>query len=114
MGSCLCPGARHGTRCAGEVAAMANNRFCGAGVAYNTRIGGTQTRGGEPPSLTPLLLNGGARVPGPGWRRTEHPPSSTPSPPGGESTGHRQGVQRGCSCCPCRCAHAGWHHHRRD
>lgn len=45
MGSCLCPGARHGTRCAGEVAAMANNRFCGAGVAYNTRIGGTQSGG---------------------------------------------------------------------
>ncbi|XP_025148541.2 proprotein convertase subtilisin/kexin type 4 isoform X7 [Bubalus bubalis] len=33
---------RHGTRCAGEVAAMANNRFCGAGVAYNTRIGGVR------------------------------------------------------------------------
>ncbi|KAB0391038.1 hypothetical protein E2I00_006608, partial [Balaenoptera physalus] len=36
----------HGTRCAGEVAAMANNRFCGAGVAYNARIGGTQARRG--------------------------------------------------------------------
>ncbi|XP_067586374.1 proprotein convertase subtilisin/kexin type 4 [Pseudorca crassidens] len=33
---------RHGTRCAGEVAATANNRFCGAGVAYNARIGGVR------------------------------------------------------------------------
>ncbi|KAM5230566.1 proprotein convertase subtilisin/kexin type 4 isoform 10-T10 [Hipposideros larvatus] len=31
---------RHGTRCAGEVAAIANNGFCGIGVAYNARIGG--------------------------------------------------------------------------
>nr|KAF6401988.1 proprotein convertase subtilisin/kexin type 4 [Rousettus aegyptiacus] len=33
---------RHGTRCAGEVAAVANNRFCGTGVAYNARIGGVR------------------------------------------------------------------------
>ncbi|XP_039104048.1 proprotein convertase subtilisin/kexin type 4 isoform X2 [Hyaena hyaena] len=33
---------RHGTRCAGEVAAVANNGFCGAGVAYNARIGGVR------------------------------------------------------------------------
>ncbi|XP_076977422.1 proprotein convertase subtilisin/kexin type 4 isoform X3 [Tamandua tetradactyla] len=33
---------RHGTRCAGEVAAIANNRFCGVGVAYNARIGGVR------------------------------------------------------------------------
>ncbi|KAM9686709.1 proprotein convertase subtilisin/kexin type 4 [Trichechus inunguis] len=33
---------RHGTRCAGEVAAIANNGFCGAGVAYNARIGGVR------------------------------------------------------------------------
>lgn len=32
---------RHGTRCAGEVAMMANNKKCGVGVAYNARIGGT-------------------------------------------------------------------------
>ncbi|NXJ72308.1 PCSK4 convertase, partial [Rostratula benghalensis] len=31
---------RHGTRCAGEVAAVANNQICGAGVAYNAKIGG--------------------------------------------------------------------------
>ncbi|XP_011819497.1 PREDICTED: proprotein convertase subtilisin/kexin type 4 [Colobus angolensis palliatus] len=30
---------RHGTRCAGEVAAMADNGFCGVGVAFNARIG---------------------------------------------------------------------------
>lgn len=32
--------ARHGTRCAGEVAAAANNGVCGVGVAYNAKIGG--------------------------------------------------------------------------
>jgi len=31
---------RHGTRCAGEVAMVANNQKCGVGVAYNARIGG--------------------------------------------------------------------------
>lgn len=30
----------HGTRCAGEVAMVANNLKCGVGVAYNARIGG--------------------------------------------------------------------------
>ncbi|EHB13508.1 Proprotein convertase subtilisin/kexin type 4 [Heterocephalus glaber] len=33
---------RHGTRCAGGVAAMANNGFCSAGVAFNARIGGVR------------------------------------------------------------------------
>ncbi|NXV16202.1 PCSK4 convertase, partial [Cepphus grylle] len=33
---------RHGTRCAGEVAAAANNRICGAGVAYNAKVGGVR------------------------------------------------------------------------
>ena len=31
---------RHGTRCAGEVAAHANNSECGVGVAYDAKIGG--------------------------------------------------------------------------
>ena len=31
---------RHGTRCAGEVAAEENNGICSVGVAYNARIGG--------------------------------------------------------------------------
>nr|XP_060641719.1 proprotein convertase subtilisin/kexin type 4-like [Anolis sagrei ordinatus] len=33
---------RHGTRCAGEVAAAANNDICGAGVAYRAKIGGVR------------------------------------------------------------------------
>ncbi|XP_063859924.1 furin-like protease 2 isoform X1 [Scylla paramamosain] len=33
---------RHGTRCAGEVAAVAFNDFCGVGVAYNSSIGGVR------------------------------------------------------------------------
>ncbi|GAB1605210.1 proprotein convertase subtilisin/kexin type 4-like isoform X1 [Argonauta hians] len=31
---------RHGTRCAGEVAMVANNNICGVGVAFNAKIGG--------------------------------------------------------------------------
>uniref|UniRef100_A0A673X627 Furin (paired basic amino acid cleaving enzyme) b n=1 Tax=Salmo trutta TaxID=8032 RepID=A0A673X627_SALTR len=38
---------RHGTRCAGEVAAAANNNVCGVGVAYNTKIGGVRMLDGE-------------------------------------------------------------------
>jgi len=30
----------HGTRCAGEIAAVANNGVCGVGVAYNAAIAG--------------------------------------------------------------------------
>ena len=32
---------RHGTRCAGEVAAVANNSKCVVGAAFNAKIGGT-------------------------------------------------------------------------
>ncbi|NWH71782.1 PCSK4 convertase, partial [Piaya cayana] len=42
----------HGTRCAGEVAAAANNRICGAGVAFNARVGGVRMLDG---SLTDVL-----------------------------------------------------------
>lgn len=31
---------RHGTRCAGEIAAIGNNSLCGIGVAFGARIGG--------------------------------------------------------------------------
>jgi len=30
----------HGTRCAGEIAAVANNHVCGVGVAYGARVSG--------------------------------------------------------------------------
>lgn len=33
----------HGTRCAGEVAAIANNSICGSGVAYSAHVGGMVT-----------------------------------------------------------------------
>lgn len=33
---------KHGTRCAGEVAAVAFNQYCGIGVAYNASIGGVR------------------------------------------------------------------------
>lgn len=33
---------KHGTRCAGEVAASANNGYCGIGIAYNASIGGVR------------------------------------------------------------------------
>ncbi len=32
---------RHGTRCAGEVAAQGNNSICAVGVAFDANIGGT-------------------------------------------------------------------------
>lgn len=35
-----CVAYRHGTRCAGEVAAEAGNGICSVGVAYNAKIGG--------------------------------------------------------------------------
>lgn len=34
-------------RCAGEVAAVANNNKCGVGVAYNSRIGGVRMLDGD-------------------------------------------------------------------
>ncbi len=33
---------KHGTRCAGEVAAVANNGVCGVGIAFNASIGGVR------------------------------------------------------------------------
>ncbi|XP_067934340.1 furin-like protease kpc-1 [Watersipora subatra] len=38
---------RHGTRCAGEVAAVANNSACGVGVAYEASIGGIKMLDGD-------------------------------------------------------------------
>lgn len=38
---------RHGTRCAGEVSASANNSNCIVGVAYNSGIGGVRMLDGE-------------------------------------------------------------------
>uniref|UniRef100_F6YWW9 P/Homo B domain-containing protein n=1 Tax=Ciona intestinalis TaxID=7719 RepID=F6YWW9_CIOIN len=35
---------RHGTRCAGEVAAVANNGVCAIGIAFNAKIGDTGVR----------------------------------------------------------------------
>ncbi|RXM36986.1 Proprotein convertase subtilisin/kexin type 5 [Acipenser ruthenus] len=40
-------GARHGTRCAGEVAASANNSHCTVGIAYNAKIGGVRMLDGD-------------------------------------------------------------------
>lgn len=33
---------KHGTRCAGEVASVAGNAWCGVGIAYNAKIGGVR------------------------------------------------------------------------
>ncbi|XP_078423427.1 proprotein convertase subtilisin/kexin type 5b isoform X2 [Cetorhinus maximus] len=38
---------KHGTRCAGEVAAVANNSHCTIGVAYNAKIGGVRMLDGD-------------------------------------------------------------------
>ncbi|XP_059607513.1 neuroendocrine convertase 1-like [Phlebotomus argentipes] len=37
----------HGTRCAGEIAMVANNHKCGVGVAFGARIGGIKLLGGH-------------------------------------------------------------------
>ncbi|KAA0713725.1 Proprotein convertase subtilisin/kexin type 5 [Triplophysa tibetana] len=37
----------HGTRCAGEVAASANNSHCTVGIAYNAKIGGVRMLDGD-------------------------------------------------------------------
>ena len=44
---CLSTGCRHGTRCAGEISAVAGNGICSVGVAYNSRIGGIRMLDGE-------------------------------------------------------------------
>ncbi|XP_052846169.1 furin-like protease 1 isoform X2 [Drosophila gunungcola] len=38
---------RHGTRCAGEVAATANNTFCAVGIAYGASVGGVRMLDGD-------------------------------------------------------------------
>uniref|UniRef100_A0A7N6B092 P/Homo B domain-containing protein n=1 Tax=Anabas testudineus TaxID=64144 RepID=A0A7N6B092_ANATE len=38
---------KHGTRCAGEVAASANNSHCVVGIAYNAKIGGVRMLDGD-------------------------------------------------------------------
>lgn len=56
-------GNRHGTRCAGEIAAVSNNSFCAVGVAFGSRIAGAapswplQGRNGA----LGVLLNEGAK-----------------------------------------------------
>ena len=38
---------KHGTRCAGEVAAVANNSICSVGIAFNSGIGGIKMLDGD-------------------------------------------------------------------
>ena len=38
---------RHGTRCAGEVAAKINNNICGVGIAYHASVGGIRMLDGD-------------------------------------------------------------------
>eukprot|EP00124_Ichthyophonus_hoferi_P000860 Ihof_evm1s37 gene=Ihof_evmTU1s37 len=38
---------KHGTRCAGEIAAVANNTHCGVGVAYKAKVGGIRLIDGD-------------------------------------------------------------------
>ena len=38
---------KHGTRCAGEIAMVANNSMCGVGIAYNAKIGGVRMLDGR-------------------------------------------------------------------
>lgn len=47
---------KHGTRCAGEVAAVAFNQYCGVGVAYNASIGGKNLDRSTPIELYSLVI----------------------------------------------------------
>lgn len=38
---------KHGTRCAGEIAMVANNGKCGVGIAFNSKIGGVRMLDGK-------------------------------------------------------------------
>lgn len=38
---------RHGTRCAGEVAAVPDNNICSIGIAYNSKVGGVRMLDGD-------------------------------------------------------------------
>ncbi|XP_064610159.1 neuroendocrine convertase 1-like [Liolophura sinensis] len=38
---------KHGTRCAGEIAMVANNGICGVGIAFNAKIGGVRMLDGR-------------------------------------------------------------------
>lgn len=38
---------RHGTRCAGEVAAVPDNNICTIGIAYNSKVGGVRMLDGD-------------------------------------------------------------------
>lgn len=55
----------HGTRCAGEIAAVPNNSFCAVGVAYGSKVAGTV----QPTGLSSIVLlyngheNTGLQVP---------------------------------------------------
>lgn len=64
-------GNHHGTRCAGEIAAVPNNSFCTVGVAYGSRIAGTcmQHHGVLRSCLavSPLILWGRGTAPWEGW-----------------------------------------------
>lgn len=44
---------RHGTRCAGEVAATANNSLCAVGVAFGAGVGGKYS---EKHNLTFIII----------------------------------------------------------
>ena len=48
---------RHGTRCAGEVAAVAGNEHCGVGVAYLANIGGVRMLDGPVSDRFAFKLN---------------------------------------------------------
>lgn len=46
----------HGTRCAGEAAALANNGVCGVGVSYNAKIGGLKFTDSEDLNYSGLIV----------------------------------------------------------
>ncbi|OWK17876.1 PCSK7 [Cervus elaphus hippelaphus] len=49
-------GNHHGTRCAGEIAAVPNNSFCAVGVAFGSRIAGTSGPASVHPTVTAVFI----------------------------------------------------------
>ncbi|KAH0514665.1 Neuroendocrine convertase 2 [Microtus ochrogaster] len=54
----------HGTRCAGEVSAAASNNICGVGVAYNSKVAGSQNIGTQKGFNSPNIHGHGTRCAG--------------------------------------------------
>lgn len=99
-------GNHHGTRCAGEIAAVPNNSFCTVGVAYGSRIAGTCTRstptcGADASLLSSPPAPGRLPAPCPDWfvSAREGPASASAPPSDGAGWVCAGGLPKSSQCC---------------